>query len=71
MLKNYTCHGVADKRSRKELKERHSQNRKNVKSANKVFRKQTVEPWTPGILGPSSSTKLEKNHINILFFIYF
>jgi len=31
MLKNY-----------KELKERHSQNQKDVKSANKVFRKQTL-----------------------------
>ena len=52
MLKNY-----------KELKERHSQNRNNVKSDSKVFRKQTLESWTPGILGPSSPTKLEKKHI--------
>ncbi len=36
-------------------------NRKNVKSADKVFRKQTLESLTPGILGPSSPTKLEKN----------
>jgi glycopeptide antibiotics resistance protein len=34
-----------------------------VKSANKVFRKQTLESLTPGILGPSSPTKLENNHI--------
>ena len=35
------------------LKKRHRRNRKNVKGADKVFRKQT--------LGPSSPTKLEKN----------
>ncbi len=29
--------------------------------ADKVFRKQTLESLTPGILGPSSPTKLEKN----------
>ena len=54
-------------------KQRHSGNRKNVESADKVFKKQTLEPLTPqaaspclaggraGILGPSSPTKLEKN----------
>jgi len=42
---------------------RHSRNRKNVKNADKVFRKQTLESWTPGILEPSSPTKLEKNLI--------
>ncbi len=31
------------------------------KSADKVFRKQTLESLTPGILGLSSPTKLEKN----------
>jgi hypothetical protein len=36
-------------------------NQKNVKSADQVFRKQTLESLTPGILGPSSPTKLEKN----------
>jgi hypothetical protein len=36
-------------------------NRKNVKSTDKIFRKQTLEALTPGILGPSSPTKLEKN----------
>ncbi len=44
-------------------KKRHSRNRKNVKSADKVFRKQTLESLIPGTLGPSSPTKLEKNHI--------
>ena len=29
--------------------------------ADKVFRKQTLESLTPGILEPSSPTKLEKN----------
>ncbi len=42
-------------------KKRHSRNRKNVKSADAIFRKQTLESLTPGILGPSSPTKLEKN----------
>ncbi len=37
---------------------------KNVKNADKIFRKQTLESLTPGILGPSSPTKLEKNPIN-------
>jgi len=32
----------------------------------KVFRKQTLESLTPGTLGPSSPTKLEKNHIYLL-----
>ncbi len=36
---------------------------KNAKSADKIFRKQTLESLTPGILGPSSPTKLEKNLI--------
>jgi hypothetical protein len=35
----------------------------NVKSADKVFRKQTLESLTPGILGPSSPTKVEKIQI--------
>ena len=43
-------------------KERHRKNRKDVKGADKVFRKQTLESLTPGILGPSSPTKLEKNN---------
>ncbi len=42
-------------------KKRHSRNQKNVKSADAIFRKQTLESLTPGILGPSSPTKLEKN----------
>jgi hypothetical protein len=32
-------------------------------NADKIFRKQTLEPLTPGILGSSSPTKLEKNQI--------
>jgi hypothetical protein len=28
-----------------------------------IFRNQTLESLTPGILGPSSPNKLEKNHI--------
>ena len=43
-------------------KEKHRRNRKDVKGADKVFRKQTLESLTPGILGPSSPTKLEKNN---------
>ena len=43
-------------------KEMHRRNRKDVKGADKVFRKQTLESLTPGILGPSSPTKLEKNN---------
>ncbi len=43
-------------------KKRHSRSRKNVKSTDKIFRKQTFESLNPGILGPSSPTKLEKNH---------
>jgi hypothetical protein len=39
----------------------HNRNRKNVKNAFKVFRKQTLEPLNPGILGPSSPAKLVKN----------
>jgi hypothetical protein len=35
----------------------------NVKSADKVFRKQTLESLTPGILGPSSPIKVEKIQI--------
>jgi len=53
MLKNY--------KEQKDMKERHRRNRKNVKGANQVFIKQTLESLTPGILGPSSPTKLEKN----------
>ncbi|MFC1859237.1 hypothetical protein ACFL9U_14605, partial [Thermodesulfobacteriota bacterium] len=40
---------------------KHSKNQKNAKSADKTHRKQTLESLTPGILGPSSPTKLEKN----------
>ena len=36
---------------------------KGVKGIDKVFREQTLESLTPGILGPSSPTKLEKNRI--------
>ncbi|MDO9528775.1 MAG: four helix bundle protein [Syntrophales bacterium] len=53
------------------LKKRYSRKRKNVKSTDlpvrartqtgKVSKKQTLESLTPGILGPSSPTKLEKN----------
>jgi hypothetical protein len=43
------------------LKKRHRRSRKNVKSADKVFRKHTLDSFTPGILGPSSLTKSEKN----------
>ncbi len=48
----------------------HSRNRKNVKSADKVFRKHTLESLIPGTLGPSSPTKLEKNHNFKIFGIY-
>ena len=34
---------------------------KNVKGADKVFRKQTLGPLPPGILESSSPTNLEKN----------
>jgi len=40
-----------------------AEDRKNVKRTDKVFRKQTFESLTHGILGPSSPTKLEKNRI--------
>jgi hypothetical protein len=43
------------------MKERHRRNRKNVKGGDKVFRKETLDSLAPGILGPSSPTKLEKN----------
>ncbi len=39
-------------------------NRKNVNRADKISRKQTLESLNPGILGPSSPTKLEKNQRN-------
>ena len=35
--------------------------RKNVKSADKLFREQILEALTSGIPGPSSPTNLEKN----------
>ena len=38
-------------------------NQKNVEGADKVYRKQTLESLTPGILEPSSPTKVEKNLI--------
>jgi hypothetical protein len=44
------------------MKKRHCRNRKNVKGADKVFRKETLDSLAPGILGPSSPTKLEKNY---------
>ena len=44
------------------MKEKHRRNQKNVKGADKVFRKETLDSLTPGILGPSSPTKLEKNY---------
>jgi len=43
-------------------KEKHRRNRKDVKGADKVFGKQTLESLTPGSLGPSSPTNLEKNY---------
>jgi len=46
------------------IEKRHRRNRKNVKGADKVFKKQTLGSLTPGILGPSSPINLEKN-INI------
>jgi hypothetical protein len=62
--------GFIDKRELGTLKKRHRRNRKNVKGADKVFRKQTLESLTPGILVPSSPIKLEKNQkyygINLL-----
>jgi hypothetical protein len=48
------------------MEKRHSGNRKNVKNADKIIRKQTLESLTPGILGPSSPTKLEKNLKSLL-----
>jgi hypothetical protein len=33
----------------------------NIKGADKIFRKQTLESLPPWILGPSSPTQLEKN----------
>jgi len=42
-------------------KERRRRNRKDVKGADKVFRKETLDSLAPGILDPSSPTKLEKN----------
>jgi hypothetical protein len=45
---------------------RYCGNRKNVKSADTIFRKQTLESLTPGILGPSFPTKLEKNLIFVI-----
>jgi hypothetical protein len=44
------------------LKNRYCRNRKNVKGADKVFRKETLDSLAPEILGPSSPTKLEKNY---------
>jgi hypothetical protein len=44
------------------MKKRHRRNRKNVKGTDKVFRKETLDSLAPGILGPSSPTKLEKNY---------
>jgi hypothetical protein len=33
----------------------------NIKGADRVFRKLTLESLTPGIFGPSSPTKVEKD----------
>jgi hypothetical protein len=44
---------------------KHSSNQKNVFSADKILRQQTLESLTPGILGPSSPTKLEKNNFHL------
>ena len=44
------------------MKKRHCRNQKNVKGADQVFRKETLDSLAPGILGPSSPTKLEKNY---------
>jgi hypothetical protein len=41
---------------------RHRRNRKNVKGADKVFRKETLDSLAPKILGPSPPTKLEKSY---------
>ncbi len=35
------------------MEERHRGNRKNVKAADKVFKKQNLDSLTPRILGPS------------------
>ena len=45
------------------MEERHSRNRKNVENVEKIYRKHMLESLTPGILVPSSPTKLEKNLI--------
>ncbi len=37
-----------------------------LKALIKSLENKHLNPWTPGILGPSSPTKLEKNHIYIL-----
>ena len=42
----------------------------NVKGVDKVLRKQTLESLTPGVLGPSSPTKLEKNLNHKLAILY-
>jgi len=62
MLKNYKDLKVLKKVYWVD-KKRHRRKRKNAKSADKIFRKQTLESLTPGILGPSSPTKVEKNQI--------
>jgi len=98
MLKNYTCNGEADKRSRKEVKVWQKSyelwldiyNNRKIPKGKKIrsnftdkkigcfysfkysrrdgrkkimdyIRKQTLESLNPGILEPSSPTKLEKN----------
>ena len=40
-----------------------SQSREDAEGSNKSFRKQTLGSLTPRLLGPFSSTKLEKNQI--------
>jgi len=43
---------------------RHRRKRQNVVSTDNIVIKQTLESLIPGILGPSSPTKLEKIHFN-------
>jgi hypothetical protein len=49
--------------SAKEQADKNSKKLQRIESADKIFRKQTLESLTPGILGPSSPTKFEKNTI--------
>ena len=38
-----------------------AENERMLKSADKIYKKQTSESLTPGILGPSSPARLEKS----------